>query len=316
MTELTAGDAIDVARHHFELDVEAQRLDGEFDVNFALRDASGARYTLKFSTRDTPSLRFQTALLAHLAERHPELGTPRPVDAVGKGPLVVDPRWPHVRIRVLTWITGRPYGELDEKDAKLRYEIGRYTGRLTHALAGFTHSAAPTTHRWDLGAAAELHPAAGYIEPAPTRNAVERVLERFRDDFAVPVRDLPQGVIHGDLNDANVLVDDTGTAVSGAIDFGDASFAPALFDLAIAAAYACLDTDEPACAITDVVDGFRSVHPLAPEEAELVRPLAETRLATSLAIAAQRRVEHPERRDWQRSASAVGAALQRLVGAR
>lgn len=313
MTEITAREAADVARRHFALEVEADPLDGELDANFALRDVADRRYVLKLSTRDEPTLRFQTAMLAHLAERAPDLGTPRPVHAVDGAPLVADPRWPEARVRVVTWVEGRPYGEVAGRDTRLGREVGRYAGRLTAALRGFAHPEAPITHLWDLDTAAELLPAARHIEATAVRSAVVHTLERYRNELAVRVRALERSVIHGDLNDSNVLVAGSGHEVSGAIDFGDAAFAPTIFELAIAAAYACLDTDEPDRAIADVVDGFREAAPATPIDAALVRPLAETRLAMSLAIAARRRAEQPGRVHWQRSVPAVAATLQSLV---
>ena len=54
------------------------------------------------------------------------------------------------------------------------------------------------------------------------------------------LRKLPQTLIHSDLNEQNVLVDDRG-AVCGVIDFGDATIGPRLCDVGVAAAYFLLD---------------------------------------------------------------------------
>jgi 4-aminobutyrate aminotransferase-like enzyme len=81
---------------------------------------------------------------------------------------------------------------------------------------------------------------------------------------------------------------DAAGRVSGLLDFGDAQEAPAVFDLAIAAAYAMLGIADPLHAGARVVRGYHQARPLSGTELDVPFPLARARLGASVCIAASR----------------------------
>ena len=108
-------------------------------------------------------------------------------------------------------------------------------------------------------------------------------------------------VIHGDVNDYNVLVSapDAGPRrITGIIDLGDAHSAPRVFDLGIAIAYAILDTDDPLMAMAAIVRGFHDRTPLSEEEADVVFALARARLGASVSISGWKRHQSGEVDDY------------------
>lgn len=139
-------------------------------------------------------------------------------------------------VRCLPFRPGGLLADVELSDALLR-QLGGVTARVSGALVAFDH---PAAHRdafiWDLAQA----PAA---RPLLKHSLVERhaALSGVFDEFETLVlprsRKLRRATIHGDINDQNVLVDDSGTAVLGVIDFGDLSYSWVVNEIAIATAY-------------------------------------------------------------------------------
>ena len=78
-------------------------------------------------------------------------------------------------------------------------------------------------HQWDGKNTADLRKFVDYIEDEKRRSLVLSVLDAFQTEIldSGAAKNFRVGVIHGDYNDANILVDDK-LKVSAVIDFGDA----------------------------------------------------------------------------------------------
>ena len=120
----------------------------------------------------------------------------------------------------------------------------------------------------------------------------------------------PRGIIHGDLNDENVLV--AGAAVAGLIDFGDALENPLVCDLAIAVAYLTLGSSDPLTLGAAIVAGYESVRRLQPAERDALGALVRARLAVSVVVAAGRRAAGEDRPSLFVSERAAWAGLRLL----
>ena len=121
--------------------------------------------------------------------------------------------------------------------AALLHDLGAATARMSAALADFEH---PAAHRenfvWDLAQAPAVRP---LLEHSPTERhkLLGAVLDEFEAAVAPSAGQLRSAVIHGDVNDQNVLVDAAGTRVLGVIDFGDMAHSWLVNEIAIATAY-------------------------------------------------------------------------------
>ncbi len=104
---------------------------------------------------------------------------------------------------------------------------------------------------------------------------------------------LPRQVIHGDLNDDNILL--ANNEVVGVIDAGDAMYSLRIAELAIAAAYMILDQDDPRLVAHDLVAGFSSIVDVTPKEAAVIWPLIKGRLALSVVMSASGPRDNPHR---------------------
>ena len=143
--------------------------------------------------------------------------------------------------------------------------------------------------------------------PGPWRRAAlddyERVLPRLRA--------LPRQLIHNDGHTDNLLVD-AGRAAA-IVDFGDVVAAPRVCGLAVACAYAALETERPLRVVCEVTAGYHDVAPLEAVELELLFDLVRTRLAVSACMAARQSRADPDNEYLLVSQHAVPRALAQLA---
>jgi Ser/Thr protein kinase RdoA (MazF antagonist) len=160
---------------------------------------------------------------------------------------------------------------------------------------------------WDLANGNRvINEFAPLIENASLRELVAQCKVEFSDA-------LRRGVIHGDANDYNVLVDPDRMSVTGLLDFGDMVYSYTAGDLAIAIAYVVLDKPEPRVAADEIIGGYISEFILRDEELEMLWPLVRLRLAMSLCIAADQLRQQPENDYLRISQRSIEATLPRLI---
>jgi 4-aminobutyrate aminotransferase-like enzyme/Ser/Thr protein kinase RdoA (MazF antagonist) len=302
-----------IASDAFGLQGRLTPLAGERDRNFLLETGDGGRYVVKVTSPQEPDtqLAFETRILEWLG------GAPTPpVVRSLQGEVIV--RRPGAggpwRVRVLRWIPGRTYAEVRPHAPTLLAEVGRSTAELAIRLAAFPDPVPPRAgFIWALEEAGAIMEAALELHPPERRALVAGCLAAYRE--AQPTfAGLPTQLIHGDLNDHNVLVSEDGH-IHGILDLGDAHPAPAVFDLAVAAAYALLGQPDPVEAAAHVTAGYHRVRPLSEAEIALVLPLARARLGASVSIAAARRRGSAEFDAYLLVSEAPAwAALQALAG--
>jgi 4-aminobutyrate aminotransferase-like enzyme/Ser/Thr protein kinase RdoA (MazF antagonist) len=290
-----------LVRDGFALDGSLTALPGERDRNLLLETPEGNRFVVKVTSPEEPEeqLRFETQLLKELGEDG-GLPIPQPIPSAS-GDLVLrtdaedGSRW---RVRVLEHLPGRVLAEVRPKTQGLLEELGRQIADLEHRLGTITLE--PPERSGFIWALAEagtvMEQGVGLHEDPARRALIEACLAGFVD--AQPTASsLPRQLVHGDLNDHNILVGggpQSNRRVTGILDFGDSHVAPAVFDLAIAAAYLCLDAADPLAAATHVVRGYHARRPLTEPELDILFPLIRARLGASVTISASRQQSSSE----------------------
>jgi 4-aminobutyrate aminotransferase-like enzyme/Ser/Thr protein kinase RdoA (MazF antagonist) len=291
------------------------RLPGEA-LNYRLAAADGRRFVVKVmdpaTSADALDLEFQIVERARQAAL--PLHLPRFVTTItGHASAAWPAAGAGTRARVLAFVPGvawcdRPGAPAGAARPLLRH-LGDVLGALDTAMDGFDHPAARRTHRWDL-AAASCHRCLIPLVPDPVRR---RTLEWAFQQYAAAaprLAALPHGVIHGDANDENVLVD--GARVSGLIDFGDSLWNPVVCELAVALAYAMLDERDPLDTGAEVVAGYHARRPLSVDELAALLPLVLGRLSVTVATAAERRGIDPDHPHWFVTEARAWSLLERL----
>ncbi len=318
--DLDAREALDAVRELYGLEGTLRPLPGERDRNFLLETDDGERLVLKVSSPEEPQpiLEFETEMIDRLS-RDTEGLVPGVVRSTSGATLVehTDASGTVHRIRVVRYLPGVLLADVRPRTPELLEDLGRKLARLDSALGAVPdHPPARVDFDWALGHAGDVMERGLMLLDGERSALVERVLHAFRakePDFL----GLGSQVIHGDVNDHNVLVSAVGDGprrVTGIIDLGDAHSAPRVFDLAIATAYAILGTDDPLLAAAALARGFHAEHALLEQEVDVVMALVRARLGQSVCIAAWRR-QHAEVDDYHLVSEAPAWEMLRALDA-
>lgn len=300
-----APDAVLAAlREHYGIEGTLTPLPGDRDLNFLVTTVDGTKRVAKVSTPDETDeiLEIEADLMRHMARATD--GFAADVIPSSDGSWIVkhtgEDGQTH-RIRVVEYLEGGLFADVRPRSLPLLYDLGRRLADIDSALGAYPdHPPARIDFEYALGRS-------GLV--------MERCFDLFQGEQLELIRSVHEGwiaresdflglgsqVIHGDVNDYNVLVsapDDGPRRITGIIDLGDAHSAPRVFDLGIAIAYAILDTDDPLMAMAAIVRGFHDRTPLSEEEADVVFALARARLGASVSISGWKRHQSGEVDDY------------------
>jgi hypothetical protein len=271
---------------------EISVLPSERDQNFLIRDAARGKIVLKIANRDDSpeSLDFQHQAMRRVAAGRVDCRIQELVPSRSGADIGTIAAADGVRhcFRALTWIEGAVLGG-DEaaRGAPLLESLGACAAQVDLALRGFTHPAMNRVLQWDLRHADLAFDKAALL-PTPTRRWVQKSFDEWRD---IDWSELRTGVIHGDFNDHNVLVE--GARVSALLDFGDMVHSAVVCEPAVALAYAILRQENPLAAASCVIRGYHREYPLTEPEQRSLMPLMRARLAVSLCYSAHNRARNP-----------------------
>jgi Ser/Thr protein kinase RdoA (MazF antagonist) len=311
--DISAEEAVAVARTHWGIEGTAKLLTGERDRNFHLVAQDGREFVLKFANPAEPPgvTDLQVQALLHVAETDPGMVVPRMVRLPG-GAIEAEHRRPGgvARVRLLSWVAGIPLRHAP-RSAVQRENCGRMLARLGLALQRFAHPHDGYELIWDLNRALHLREVLGALGDAPAESAIGALLDEF-EAVAVPaLRGLRHQVLYNDMNHGNTIVDpDHPDRVLGIIDFGDIARTAVVIDVAVGATTAIAPDMGVADGLAAFVRGFHAVRPLQREEVELLPLLIALRLAMSVVLQAWHRQTHVDNPHYARM---TGEELARRV---
>lgn len=259
------------------------KLGGEVDFNLRAECTDGRVHFIKCTVvQPGIDISWQWRLLEHLALHDARIPVPRVLRTLSGEPEITSTLCGSVvRVRVMTWLDGGVIGRADPVDFQLLSEVGSIAGCMFESLQSVDRSGIPTTHHWDVRQQREaIGWGIDFVKYPANLIAIESILKKCEPVEPYLAR-LPTGLVHQDLNDFNVLVDqgpDERLVVTGIIDFGDALDTVRVAEVVVAGAYAMLRQQDPLGALSAVVAGFNSVVPLTEMEIAVIFPLASARL--------------------------------------
>ncbi len=220
----------------------------------------------------------------------------------------------------MSHLPGRPLAQARYRSPRLFEALGRQLGAIDAAFSDFDHPAVHRDFYWDLAnARAIVSTHRSMLIDAELGAAIDTLADRF-DRHTAPLLDaLPRAVVHGDLNDHNVLVggdadvESRGQSVTGIVDFGDMVHSYRVADLAIAIAYVMLDAPDPLAVAARLVRGFSEEVRLDENELAALFGLATLRLCASACIAASQLGEKPDNDYLGVSQAAIARTLPLLA---
>ena len=258
-------------------------LGGELDRNYRVSTDDGRTFLAKLRTKADRDdrLQWQKEILLYIADRHLDCAVPTLVPTIdGDLDLGLDVGSERWLLTVLNWVPGTDMVHVHDHSDGLLTDIGATAASVTHALEGFRSETIHETHHWDVTRSAEVIDECLALDPTLADNPdVAKALGWFRD--VEPLLDsLPKAMVHNDLNDNNILVEDLDgiQKVAGVLDFNDALYTVRVAEPAIAGAYAMLRKEDPLAAMGLIIAGYHSVTPLTDGELAAAYPLAAARL--------------------------------------
>ena len=249
---------------------------GERDQNLRVTAPDGRRYVLKIaSPHESEALvDLQISGLEHIRHADPGLPVPRHIETRdGRlSTILTDPSGVGHYVRLLTYLPGRPLGDLPPPGIGTIRDIGGLLGRMCRALRDFSHPAATHFMPWDIlnGLVVRDSFKTRYLPP-DLREPCAPHFERLESGTLQRMRDLPAQVIHNDAHTGNLLCDpDRPEAITGCIDFGDMIERPLVVDLSCALQNIIeRDTDIVGCSRA-LVGGFARHMPVPDEQLVLL----------------------------------------------
>ena len=193
-------------------------------------------------------------------------------------------------VRLLPFIEGQLLSGL-EPSTKLIISWGEAIGSLNQAIHGLrsAHIEARTLC-WDMQHTLLNVPKMQAIGDPARRKLVDYYFDRFQQDILPIQHTLRHQLIHSDLNDDNILVDRE--QVTGIIDFGDITYAPLIYEVAIALAYLMLAREDSHLeAAAAFLRGYHQAYPLREKEIDLLADLIPLRWCVSVCNSAQRKAD-------------------------
>lgn len=222
-------------------------------------------------------------------------------------------------IRVMSWVPGIPLSSTMPPQRAFPSietfaDVGAYLGRIRLALDELTEkdpiareAATRRGFMWDVRNVPSVRAFYRCIKNVEKRKLVESVVDTFIAKLE-GLRDLSAseaaeksgfkiGILQGDFNDANIIINDHGQ-VSGVIDFGDSALSWSILDLAVAMTYSMVSnygkSRRSLSAAAAVLRGYCTVNPITDFEREHLRLLMACRLVTSVTLGAYSYEQNPE----------------------
>ncbi|HIA99494.1 MAG TPA: hypothetical protein EYO30_05840 [Gemmatimonadetes bacterium] len=293
--ELSKSEVTNSVQEYYGLEGTLHALPGDRDQNFLLESPGGQKHVVKVSSLDEAQeiLEFETEMITRLSNDTNGL-IPSVIPTISGTRLVTheNQQGHHYRLRILEFLPGTLLAEINPRSDALLMNLGERMAELASVLGAYPDHPPPRVNFvWALGQAGNIMEKSLSVLGSPQRALIELTLEDFLDnerDFL----GLGSQIIHGDVNDHNVLVSlnkEGQTRISGIIDLGDAHSAPRVFDLAIAIAYGIIGTADPLLAASEITRGYYAVQPLLDIEIDVLMTLVCARLGQSVCIASLRR---------------------------
>ncbi|MFH0999586.1 MAG: aminotransferase class III-fold pyridoxal phosphate-dependent enzyme [Bacteroidota bacterium] len=307
--------AAQIAKMAYGIGGEIKSLPGELDFNFKITQKDKS-YVLKISRPNSEKdyIDFQEKLLIHLRE-NPLITSPEILpDNSGKYTSEYTDKQGNIRfIRLLTWIDGRMWTEVNPKREELLNSLGFQAGQITKALHNFKHPAVLRKTDWDISNSLWVKEYLNLFD-SKRKTIVLHFIRRF-EKLQKEYKTLRSATVHNDVNDNNILVSYalTNPEVSAIIDYGDAIHTKIINDLAITLAYALMNKPDPLQASLPIIAGYHKAFPLQKDELRFLYVLVAMRLIISVSKSAINLQKEPENSYLQISEKPAWQLLEKWI---
>ncbi|TSK53806.1 Hydroxylysine kinase [Bagarius yarrelli] len=222
-------------------------------------------------------------------------------------------------VRLLTYLPGTPIAKVT-CTPQLLYEMGKTAATIDQILLRLEHQNLGVLQRknfiWNLCSVPLIEDYLYVMDGEPMQLIIKEVLDRYRNQVIPKLPSFRKCINHGDLNDLNILVDQTrssGYRISGILDFGDMSSGYFIFELAIVIMYMMIESPNPLEVGGPVIAGFESVFPLNADERDALYTLVLCRFSQSLVFARSAVLQQPDNEEYLMTTAKKGIKHVQLL---
>ena len=293
--KITTSHAEEIVAKNFGIKGKAKELPGEIDFNFKIVSEQ-KNYILKISRPDEnlEYLEYQQSLLKYVQNKTTKV--PKVYQDITGNDIseIIDEEGGIRKVRLLGWIEGRLWSQVNPITNELRFSFGEEVGKLTKSLQGFNHEQANRVFEWDV---AQANWTQNYLHLFSEEELA--IITFFQDRFLASQKEykkLRKAVVHNDANDNNIVVtnDLLNPKVEAIIDFGDAIYTQIINDVAIACAYAIMHFNNPLEAALPIVKGYHKEFHLQEDELNFLFDAIAMRLVISVTKSAINKKKEPD----------------------
>ncbi len=269
--QVSEAQAEQILGEHYGLRARATSLGSQQDRNFTVNADDGAIVgVLKIANPafNGTELEAQDLAAELIADAEPELriAVPLPTVAGEKCATVTGLVDGTAYVRLLRYLPGGTLLESGYLSPTVVAGLGDVAGRVSRALADFTHPGLDRILQWDLRYGADVvTELISHVEDPAHRAVIETAAQQAWSRIAPLADDLPRQAVHLDLTDANVVVSRGagGVRADGVIDFGDLTDSWAVAELAITASCVLGHPGSDPTSVLPAIRAFNDIRPLS-----------------------------------------------------
>ncbi|MDF2796386.1 MAG: hypothetical protein K0S85_4139, partial [Pseudomonas orientalis] len=205
--QLSLEQAAHLLEQHYGLSGTLQSLGSQQDLNFRIDSAQG-RFVLKICRGDYAAIELQAQHAAlNALQANVQVRVPRVIKALnGDELLSVTVDGQPLHLRLLDYIDGQPLTHLPHLGRDVIAGFGDLCGRMSLALATFTHPGLDRTLQWDpRHAQALIKHLLATLPDLAHRAALEQVALQVEAHMGPLAAHLPWQAVHMDITDDNVV---------------------------------------------------------------------------------------------------------------
>ncbi|KAM8873738.1 hydroxylysine kinase-like [Spinachia spinachia] len=217
-------------------------------------------------------------------------------------------------VRLMTYLPGKTVAE-SPVTARDLYHIGKLAAVIDTTLKQLVSpnvDVLKTKEIWSLSNVPLVDDYLSVMDGDPLQGVIKAVIEQYKLHVAPRVVSLRRGIIHGDLNNQNVIVTPSGNGrheVSGVLDFSLLMIDCYVFEVAVVIAYMMMENPSPLDVGGAVLAGWGSVMVLSDEEKDSLYLLVLGRLCQSLVYGRYNVTKYPDNKEYLLTTAKSGTLL-------
>ncbi|MCH7535504.1 MAG: aminotransferase class III-fold pyridoxal phosphate-dependent enzyme [Bacteroidetes bacterium] len=282
-------EVISLVKDVFDINISNIKvIDGDVNyssLKYSLKDESGNRYVLKiYPDEDELLLAQEESRIFNEIGSSLTFKVPQTIPTPQKSLFFNHEKG---KAKLQQYIEGDLLADV-QQTPELLHLLGEKIGELTLQLNKVKSPVLASRKLfWDVQNAPLSYFKIDFIEGAERRKWVRYFFDRFEHNVIPVLHELRQAIVHGDVNDRNVLVKNG--EVEGILDLGDSTHAPIMFEISTAMAYAMMNKQNAFKEVIPMLKGYNKMFPLKKAEVELLADAITATLCISVCNSSEKR---------------------------